>query len=138
MQGHGPGIAASAARDRYKQEAVTTMSPGRMVIALYDRLILDLDRAVAGIEADDLAAAHTALVHAQDILTELHDSLALDAWPAAAQLADLYRYLLGELVAANVSKDAVKIASCRTVVVPLRDAWAEAAAVVPTGSSGRT
>src|SRR4051812_34236878 len=39
----------------------------------------------------------------------------------------LYGFLHGELVRANVEKDAVRVASCRLLVEPLRQAWHEAA-----------
>ncbi len=111
------------------------MSPGRVIVALYDRLLLDLDRAEHAITAKDHAASHDALVHAQEIVHALHDALDVTAWSAAPQLADLYLYVLGELVAANVSKEPARVAACRALVTPLRDAWSEAAGVAGTSSS---
>jgi flagellar protein FliS len=74
-------------RSKYVTDAVDTMSPGRMIVALYDRLLLDLDRAHAALEQHDPARAHECLVHAQAILHELHDALDHDRWPAARSLA---------------------------------------------------
>ena len=128
-------MAQSSALNRYKTESVATMSPARMIIALYDRLVLDFDRALEALQNRDMAAAHIALVHAQDIVNELNDSLDVDAWPAAASVAEIYHYLLTELVAANLEKNAARIADCRRIVEPLRDAWREAAAVVPDGAT---
>lgn len=128
-------MAHSSALNRYKSEAVVTMSPARMVVALYDRLMLDLDRAFHALEKRDIAATHASLVHAQDIVNELNDSLDLDAWSAAANIAEIYGYLLTELLAANVEKNAARISDCRRIVEPLRDAWREAAALVPDGTA---
>jgi flagellar secretion chaperone FliS len=128
---------STAVFDRYRSASVETMSPARMIIALYDRLLLDLDRAVAGIESDNLVATHAALVHAQDILGELHDSLDVSVWAPGEQLADLYRFLIRELITANLDKNAAKILECRSVVQPLRDAWNDAASLVP-GSGDRS
>ena len=125
----------SSALNRYKTEAVATMSPARMIIALYDRLVLDFDRALDALAKRDLASTHAALVHAQDIVNELNDALDVDAWPAAASVAEIYRYLLAELLAANIEKDPRRIADCRRVVEPLRDAWREASALVPDGAA---
>ena len=127
-------MAQSSALNRYKTESVATMSPARMIIALYDRLVLDFDRALDALQGRDMAAAHIALVHAQDIVNELNDSLDVDAWPTAASVAEIYRYLLNELVAANLEKSAARISDCRRIVEPLRDAWREAAALVPDGA----
>jgi flagellar protein FliS len=42
-------------------------------------------------------------------------------------LAQIYTFLLTELVSANIKADADRVASCRRLVEPLRDAWREAA-----------
>jgi len=120
----------TAVYGRYKSDAVETMSPARLVVALYDRLLLDLERGVAAIANDDTAAKHAALVHAQEIVSELHDSLDVETWPAGAHLAAIYAFLQRELVTANVEKDAARVVACHELVRPLRDAWSEAARVV--------
>jgi flagellar protein FliS len=118
-------------RDRYRSDAVETMSPGRLIVALYDRLVLDLTRAVTAIDENDLTGAHGALLHAQDIVSELHDSLDVSKWAAGAQLAAVYEFVLRELVACNVAKDSARVASCAGIIRPLRDAWREAAGIAP-------
>jgi flagellar protein FliS len=117
-------------RAKYVNDSVETMSPGRMIVALYDRCLLDLDRATAAIAADDPAGTHVALVHAQAIVNELRDSLDPAQWPAAERLRSLYEFMNGELVTANVAKDAGPIATVRELLTPLRDAWREAAGTV--------
>ena len=123
-------------RSKYVSDSVDTMSPGRMIVALYDRLLLDLDRAQAAIGQQDLARAHDGLVHAQAIINELHDSLDHERWPAAAALADVYRYAHGELVAANVEKNVARVRAVRGLFEPLRDAWHEASGIVASGTGG--
>src|SRR5688572_11801627 len=57
-------------------------------------------------ERDDLKAAHTNVVRAQDILVELLGSLNHEAGgQIASQLASLYDYCFRRLVIANVKKD---------------------------------
>ncbi len=116
-----------AARAAYAREAVSTASPARLLIMLYDRLVRDLVTAEAALEARDLGKVSSELLHAQEIVLELRTSLDMSAWDGAAGLADLYTFLHKELVAANLSKDAVRIATCREIVEPLRDAWQAAA-----------
>src|SRR4051794_22819603 len=127
---------ATLLRSKYVTDSVETMSPGRIIVALYDRCLLDLDRAVSGIEHDNLVATHAALVHAQAIINELTDALDVERWPAARQLISLYQFVNAELVVANVSKDAARIFECRQLLAPLRDAWYEASGAI--GSSGET
>lgn len=118
---------AGAARAAYAREAVSTASPARLLIMLYDRLVRDLVTAENALSQRDLAKASSELLHAQEIVLELRTSLDLTAWDGAAGLADLYTFLHQELVAANVTKDAARIATCREIVEPLRDAWQAAA-----------
>lgn len=110
-------------QDRYVTDTVETMSPGRLLVRLFDRLVTDLQRGEQAITDGAVATAHEQLVHAQDILTELLATLRLDAWEGASGLAQIYGYARSELVAANVNKDAERVAAARSLIEPLRDAW---------------
>ena len=114
-------------RSRYARDSVTTASPVRLVTMLYDRLASDLDDAELAITMANVPAAHAALRHAQDIVQELSSSLVVELWPGGAGLKSLYTWLIEQLVAANLSKDAAIVIGCREVVEPLCDAWHEAA-----------
>jgi flagellar protein FliS len=113
-------------RDRYLQDSINTASPGRLLLMLYDRLILDLMQAEEALRVDDRESAHERITHAQEIVIELRISLDLESWSGAPGLANLYGYLLTELIGANIAKDAQRVAVCRGFVEPLRDAWREA------------
>jgi flagellar protein FliS len=125
--------AAAVLRARYMGDTVATASPQQLLVMLYDRLALDLERGESALRAGEHAEAHRQLLHAQDIVTELQSSLKVDVWEGGPRLAALYTWLLTELVNANVQRDANRVASCRQVVEPLRDAWREAAASLATG-----
>jgi flagellar secretion chaperone FliS len=120
-------MSAASLRARYVGDAVTTASPQRLLVMLYDRLALDLERAQAALAEGDRQEASGQLQHAQDIVLELRSSLQVDAWEGGPRLAALYTWLISELVQANVKADRNRVASCRQVVEPLRDAWRQAA-----------
>jgi flagellar protein FliS len=120
-------------RDRYLQDSINTAPPAKLLLMLYDRLILDLRQGEDAIGAGETEVAHEKLSHAQDIVIELRVSLDLEAWSGAPGLANLYGYLLTELIGANVAKDAARVAACRGFVEPLRDAWREASAAAVAG-----
>lgn len=124
----GTRLSTNALRSRYLGDTVTTASPARLLVMLYDRLALDLERAEAAIHGKDRGEAHTHLTHAQDIVLELQSTLDVDAWEGGPGLSALYTWLVTELIAANVDQSAAKVAACRQIVDPLRDAWVEAAA----------
>jgi flagellar secretion chaperone FliS len=117
--------ATTAFHQRYLTDSISTASPGRLLVMLYDRLCLDLRRAIAALEAHRREDASVALLHAQDILLELRGSLNVPDWPAGEQLGQLYSFLLSELMRANLKQDAEKVAVCLGIVEPLRDSWQE-------------
>ena len=119
---------AALARNRYLKDSVSTASPQRLVVMLYDGLVHDLQLAQQGVASGDVALVHTRLIRAQAIVTELQTSLDLDAWSGAADLSRLYTYVLELLVDANVRKDAAPLVLAMEVVEPLRDAWRQALA----------
>jgi flagellar protein FliS len=123
-------------RDRYVGDSIATASPARLVTMLYDRLMRDLGGAETAIVAGDYESASNQLTHAQEIVIELRTALDVNTWSGGPALASLYAYLLTELIAANVHKDARKVATCRTVVEPLQQAWHQAATMVNTTSMG--
>ena len=119
-----------AVRNRYIQDAVSTVPPAKLVTMLYDALVRDLDLAQAALAARDLQTTHERLIHAQEIVLELQSGLDVDKWEGGAGLMSLYSFLHRALVDANVRKDVSVIVQVRETVEPLRQAWHEAAATV--------
>ena len=128
-------MSAASLRARYLGDAVATSSPQQILVMLYDRLALDLERAQQAVADGDRSRANDELQHAQAIVMELLSSLPVDAWDGGPRLAGLYNWLLGELVQANLKQDANRITSCRQVVEPLRDAWRQAALTMAGAAS---
>jgi flagellar protein FliS len=120
-------------RDRYLQDSIDTASPAKLLLMLYDRLVLDLMKGEESLRAGDREESHERLTHAQEIVIELRTSLDVDAWSGAPALANLYGWMLTELIGANIARDADRVAACRALVEPLRDAWREAAAAAVAG-----
>jgi len=116
------------AAGRYADDSVATASPTRLLVMLYDRLLLDLNRGEQAQRTGDRGAAAATLGHAQEIVAELLSSLDQNAWDGGPRLASVYTWLLKELSGSIVTDDADRTAACRACVGPLRDAWAEAAA----------
>jgi len=115
-----------AAQQRYQRDAILSATPERLVTMLYDRLLLDVERAETAQAAAEWAEASTQLLHAQAIVAELHASLT-DAWDGSADLRALYAHLTSTLIAANIDRDIARTREAREVIAPLRDAWHEAA-----------
>jgi flagellar secretion chaperone FliS len=128
-------MSAATLRARYLGDTVATASPQQLLVMLYDRLALDLERGQSALLAGDRTTANEQLQHAQDIVIELRSSLQVDVWEGGPRLAALYSWLLSELITANVKGDVNRVSSCRQVVEPLRDAWRQAAASLASNAS---
>ena len=88
-----------AARSQYNRDAILSATPVRLLTMLYDRLLLDLNRAEAAQHTEDWPTASTNLVHAQAIISELMSSLKVDAWEGGEGLFGLYTYVSNTLSA---------------------------------------
>ena len=122
-------------RAQYLGNSISTASPQQLLVMLYDRLALDLDRAHGALVAGDKQGADPHLQHAQEIVLELRASLKVEVWDGAPRLAALYSWLLTELIAANVKGDLRRVGDCQRIVEPLRDAWRQAAASLAASSA---
>ncbi len=117
------------AQNAYLAQSVATASPAKLLVMLFDRLVLDVRRAVdCQIDGRPLEASPH-LIHAQEILLELQSSLRLDVWDGAAQLSSIYGWLHTQLVRANVSRDVEVTRDCLKIIEPLAETWREAALV---------
>src|SRR5512142_603896 len=111
------------AQSRYASDAAETVSPSRLLTMLYDRLVLDLSMAESAMLRQDHEGTGERIGQAQEILLELHASLNLSLWPEGESLGRLYLWLVSELSQARIRKQPQRIADCRELVEPLRDAW---------------
>jgi flagellar secretion chaperone FliS len=118
---------ATSAKNAYVQSSVETASPARLLVMLYDRLVLDLQRGLAAQQAGNVPEAHTQLVHAQEIVIHLRSTLKVEAWDGGPGLASLYDWLHAQLIQANIRKDPAITESCLGMVTDLADAWRQAA-----------
>jgi flagellar protein FliS len=115
------------AREAYMGNSVTTASPARLLVMLYDRLVLDVHRGLAALEAGQNQEAHNQLIHAQDIVMELRTSLKVEAWEGGPGLASIYDWLHTQLIKANITKDVSLAANCLQIVTDLAETWRQAA-----------
>jgi flagellar protein FliS len=117
----------AAARSLYNRDSVLSASPAKILTMLYDRLLLDLQRAETAQRSEDWAAASPCLLHAQDIVAELTSSLRPEQWDGGPGLLALYGYVTQAMIAANTGRDIEKTRECIRLLEPLRTAWHDAA-----------
>jgi flagellar protein FliS len=82
------------ARTRFLADAVATAGPAKLLTMLYDRLLLDLERAEVALRAGDRATGTQQLAHAQEIVAEFIANLNVGEWDGGDRLLSVYTYLL--------------------------------------------
>jgi flagellar protein FliS len=115
-------------RAQLNREAILSASPARLLTMLYDRLLVDLNRAEAAQLAGDWPAASENLVHAQAIISELVSSLNSDEWSGATGLQGIYAFATQLLIDANIKRNPALTRQAILLMEPLRQTWHEAAA----------
>jgi flagellar protein FliS len=115
------------AKSAYMDASVTTASPERLLVMLYDRLVLDVQRGLNAQQGGDDQEAGRQLMHAQDIVHFLRSSLDVDAWDGGEKLAALYDWIHAQLIKANIGHDSAITEHCLSLVTDLANTWREAA-----------
>lgn len=124
------------ARATYMDASVSTASPARLLVMLYERLVLDVQRGLDAQRSGERQESHRQLLHAQEIVMELRSSLKVDEWEGGPGMASIYDWLHTQLVRANVGHDAQLTESCLSIVTDLADSWRDAAmSAAATGSA---
>jgi flagellar protein FliS len=112
------------AHDEYLVTAVMTATPQKLHLMLLDAALRQCEatrQAWKNLNAD---AARTALVKAQDIVTELLASLNYGEHPElTARIAGVYRFIFQMLVAAHVHEDAKSLADATQLLEIERETW---------------
>lgn len=108
----------------YKKASVTTKDQGTLILMLYDGAIRFMKTAIKKIENDDLEGAHTHIVRAKNIISELLTSLdAENAGRVGSSLRSLYVYMFNRLIDANIQKNKQYIAEVCELMEELREGW---------------
>jgi len=119
--------AQQSARTAYQGNAVATASPARLLVMLFERLVLDVERGQAALLTGRRDEMNRQFVHAQAILTELQSTLEVDAMPGGPEMLALYDYVQRQLIKANVSGDQDAAADAVRFSRELCDTWRQAA-----------
>jgi len=119
----------------YKQAAVETASPEKLLIMLYTGAIRFLHQAEKAFAEKNLEEANNSLIRVCDIITELNATLDMErGGEIALNLRELYTFYYNEVVRANVSKDQTYLLSVINFFETFRDLWVEASKAARLGA----
>ncbi len=110
----------------YTQNKYLSMSPGQIILALYDGVLSSLEQAVYAMDEGDIAKQGEGIQKALRILTELQASLKTqNEDDISTSLFLLYDYVSRQLVYANLHDDRDTLMYCGSLIQEVRDGWAE-------------
>ncbi len=111
--------------DSYRKTQIETANPATLILMLFDRAIVLLDKSKKEILEKDYEKKGYSLTKAYDIITELTVSLDMEkGGEIAVSLKRLYGFVLQQIVDADRELDTNKIDNARKVVSELRESWA--------------
>ncbi len=111
----------------YLKNQIETSSPEQILILLYDGAIKFLNQAKIGIQNKDIELTHNNLIKAQNIISELRDTLDMEiGGELANNLFALYNYFNRRLVQANIKKEIEPVDEVLEHLRGLRDTWKQA------------
>lgn len=119
----------------YKQNSIMSASPEELTLMLYDGAIKFMN--IAKLNLHDKSAiekCHVALVRAEDIITELDNSLNMD-YEISHEYRQLYDFINTKLVEANIEKNMEPLNDAILITTQLRDTWKEAMRLAKSQSS---
>lgn len=110
--------------DSYKKMQIETANPATLILMLFDRAIVLLDKAKNEILEKDYEQKGHSLIKANEIIAELAASLDLEkGGEIAASLKRLYSFVMREINDADKNLDTNAIDNARRVVSELRESW---------------
>ncbi len=110
--------------DTYRKSQVETASPLDLIIMLYDRAIILLDKAIKEISEKKYEEKNTSLGKATDIVFELLTILDNDKGrEIASSLSKLYNFVIREITNANTSLNTKELDNAKRILKELRESW---------------
>ena len=111
-------------QDAYRRQDVLTASAADLIVMLYDALKKNIVLGRRGIVKKNVETAHKHLMKAQEIVTELVNSLDMN-YEIAGELLSIYEFILNSLEDANFQKNEEILDPLIEIVDSLRSAWYE-------------
>lgn len=109
---------------QYRQADLGSMTPERLIVALYERMLRDLEDARRAIADGRLPDLNNKAVGVQAVISELRNALDHEVGGEMARNLDaLYDYLFQELLLVITDRDPRHLDDCTAVLTPLLEAW---------------
>ena len=123
----------------YREMDIHSASPARLVVIVFEQLVVNLERARIAMDRNDVELRFTSLRRARGLVSELLATLDFEQGGAiATQLADLYQFMLYELVDVGTRGDVATMRKLVNIATILRDGFTVASRSVWADASLKT
>lgn len=106
----------------YREQAVNTMTPGELLLLLYDELVKRLTQAEISLNQEDYPTFEGAVDRSVDIIHYLDDTLDRQ-YPISAQLTRLYEYFCYELSRVKSGRNKTELQRVKRMAGELRESF---------------
>jgi flagellar secretion chaperone FliS len=118
----------AAQSSSYREMEIQSASPHKLVVIVFEQLVINLERARIAMERNDINLRVTSVRRARDLVFELLGTLNIEAGgPLAVELAGHYQVMLYELMDLGIRNDVKTIGKLINIATPLRDGFVGAA-----------
>ncbi len=109
----------------YKEQGINDMTPGELLMLLYDELVKRMLRAGLALDKADYPLFEASVDRCLDIIRYLDDTLDMQ-YPISRSLNRLYDYFSFELNRVKAGRNKTELDRVKTMVSELRDTFREA------------
>ncbi len=113
------------AYQQYQYNSIMSASPEHLMIMMFEGAIKFVKLARKYIVEKNMAGANYNLTRAQDIITELDQSLDM-SYDVSENLSGVYDFIYRQLVDANIKKDIQILDVVESMMTELKDTWSQA------------
>lgn len=109
----------------YKEQSISTMTQGELLLLLYDELIKRSARASVALDKEDYPLFEASVDRCVDIIHYLDDTLDRQ-YPISAELARLYEFFCYEFSRIKVGRNRTELERIKPMLMDLRTAFKSA------------
>lgn len=107
---------------QYKQQSVNSMTPGELLLLLYDELVKRATMASISLDKGDFPSFEMAVDRCVDIVTYLDETLD-HKYPISGELSRLYEYFTYQLGRIKIGRNKKELEQLRPLLNDMRDAF---------------
>lgn len=115
-------MAAQSVHQAYKNNSVSTASPGELTLMLYNGCLKFLGKAKVAITEKNIQEKNVNLQKAQNIIQELMVTLNMNI-EISKSMMQMYEYMNHRLIEANIKNDVQIIEEVEGYTLEFRDTW---------------